>query len=191
MMQQHTHASTTSEQRQGTVVDLIRWGGIAAMLGGVAFAAEGTLYLLTAPDRIQDALLLAGYVLVAAGLAGFHALQRKKDGRLGRAGLYVGIVGSLAGAIAVSGSLVSSADFELLHGVGFLLMIVGYLLFGAATLRAKALPRAYGITFLLIGPVSMAPVEYSVIFFGLIWLALGYALWRRADTSPARKQPAN
>ncbi|CAN5582833.1 hypothetical protein BH24CHL1_BH24CHL1_02730 [soil metagenome] len=187
MMQQRAQAGTTGERRKNGTVDLVRWDWLAAILAGVAFVVEGVIYLIE-PGRLQEPVLLAGYILVAIGLAGFHALQKDKAGRLGQAGFYLSVAGSVAAAVAVSGSLIAGLDLELLHGVGFLLMIVGYLLYGTATLRAKVLPRWYGVTFLLTWPLAIAAGEYTVFVVGVIWMALGYALRWRVDASPARQQ---
>ncbi|MBA2452587.1 MAG: hypothetical protein H0V47_05415, partial [Chloroflexia bacterium] len=99
MMQQRAQAGTTGERRKNGTVDLVRWGWLAAILAGVAFVVEGVIYLIE-PGRLQEPVLLAGYILVAIGLAGFHALQKDKAGRLGQAGFYLSVAGSVAAAVA-------------------------------------------------------------------------------------------
>ena len=61
-------------------------------------------------------------------------------------------------------------------------LVVGFVLYGAATLRAKVLPRWCGVAFIAAVPVALAlsgPLSFASMFgvFGLAWLALGYALW--------------
>jgi hypothetical protein len=77
---------------------LVRWGGLAAMLVGVAFivlvlipkARDGS------PFYIFGSVLLfvAVWLLLLVGLAGFHALQKARYGRIGRAGFYTVIGGA-------------------------------------------------------------------------------------------------
>src|SRR5215212_3213303 len=79
---------------------IVRWGGLAAMLVGVAFivlvlipkARDGS------PFYIFGSVLLfvAVWLLLLVALAGFHALQKEHYGRIGRAGFYTVIVGASA-----------------------------------------------------------------------------------------------
>lgn len=70
-----------------------------------------------------------------------------------------------------------------LFGMGFLVSIVGYVLYGAATMREGRLPVWYGAAFIVVGPQALLPTgEYAgVVVTGLVWLALGYALLSRRD----------
>jgi hypothetical protein len=51
------------------------------------------------------------------------------------------------------------------------------ILYGAATLQAKVLPRWCGIAIIVVLPVTILLGDYGDMFFGLVWLALGYMLW--------------
>ena len=76
----------------------IRWGSLAAMLGGEVFATDTVLTLTVADpskDRWLDILFVVGILLVVVGLMGFHELQRERYGRIGRAGFYTVVVASL------------------------------------------------------------------------------------------------
>ena len=158
--------------------NMVRWGALAAMLGGVAALMEFIFY----PDNpgLAEVLLLAAYVLAAVGLVGFHAAQKEGYGRLGRAGFYTASVGSLGAVLAMTATVAGSASLDVLHAIGAALMIVGYILYGVATLQAKVLPRWCGVLFSVVGPVSFVVLGfggYTTIVFGLFWLILGYALW--------------
>ena len=81
-------------------------------------------------------------------------------------------------------------------------MLVGFVLYGAATLQARVLPRWCGIAFIVFLPVAIllggyAPIlggvastfgGYAPIWIGLVWLALGYVLWSNRGT--AAEQPS-
>ncbi len=81
-------------------------------------------------------------------------------------------------------------------------MLVGFVLYGAATLQARVLPRWCGIAFIVFLPVAIllggyAPIlggvastfgGYAPIWIGLVWLALGYVLW--SHRGAAAEQPS-
>ena len=78
---------------------------------------------------------------------------------------------------------------ELLIGVGGLGILVGLVLYGAATLQARVLPRWCGIALIVSLPVTILLGDYGGILFGLVWLALGYMLWSHrgaSDEQPSR-----
>ena len=188
--------------------DLIRWGGLAAILSGVVFIVLGLLGLVLpepSPGSFLDTVFgplfsvgfLVALLLLLVGLAGFHALQKGNYGRIGRVGFYTVLVGVSAQLLAEVGLMFGSTallpfDFVVL----FLVVTVGLVLYGAATLQARVLPRWCGVGFIVGLPVwvavSVVSVEYGGILggmlFGLLWLALGYVLWSRRDA--ATEQPA-
>jgi len=64
--------------------------------------------------------------------------------------------------------------------------LVGLVLYGAATLQARVLPRWCGILFILLMPGTilfgaLIPGDFSIIWEGLVWVALGYALWSQSS----------
>ena len=78
--------------------DLIRWGGLAAMGGGVLFIVYSLLGVATGRGEESgplDLLAILAYVLLVVGLVGFHTLQQRNYGRIGRAGLYTTIAAFL------------------------------------------------------------------------------------------------
>jgi uncharacterized membrane protein len=66
--------------------------------------------------------------------------------------------------------------------------LVGLVLYGAATLQARVLPHWYGILLILLMPGTilfgaLMPGNYSIIWNGLVWVALGYALWSHSSSA--------
>ena len=167
--------------------DLIRWGGLAAMGAGVLFILYSLLSLAAGkgdePGPL-DILAILAYGFEVVGLIGFHALQGRNYGRIGRAGLYTTI-----GAVVVWEFLILTSLFggneslpEWLVAVGVLGTLVGLVLYGAATLQAKVLPRWCGILFIILWPGTILfstalAGYYASIWEGLVWIALGYGLW--------------
>ena len=62
-------------------------------------------------------------------------------------------------------------------------MLVGFVLYGAATLRARVLPRWYGSALMVSLPVSLPFAVYGSVLFGVILLVLGCVLWLRSGAT--------
>jgi hypothetical protein len=83
----------------------------------------------------------------------------------------------------------------LVSPVGTLGLVVGFILYGVATLQARILPPWCGIAFMAALPAAIALVWIRPLFglgagasttsilFGLAWLGLGYNLWTRRRES--------
>ena len=96
-----------------TSSNIIRWGGLAAMLGGVfwvVWSLLGRVSFEAAGSPFADGLLLLAALLTLAGLAGLHALQGGSYGRIGRAGFYTTAVGLLLQALAALLLLLMGSD---------------------------------------------------------------------------------
>lgn len=168
------------------------------MAAGLAWAAAGLLgYVVANPEEspLVNLLFIIAVLLVLVGLVGFHTLQGENYGRIGRAGLYTVIVATFAQVLGVVVFLAGSAALVwLVFPVGVLAVLVGFVLYGAATLQARVLPRWCGIVFIISLPVAVVlggifgspSIDY--VLMGLVWLALGYALWSRRGT--ATEQPS-
>src|SRR5829696_10135015 len=87
--------------------DLVRWGGLATMLSGVAWWLQALLELAGVYEGESPwltVLFIVALLLLLAGMVGFHALQRGSYGRVGRAGFYAVLA---AGALILIWNLVS------------------------------------------------------------------------------------
>lgn len=168
---------------------IVRWGALAFMLSGAVWVLVGLLsvagILRAIPGREDIVLFVAGMLLSAAGLVGLHALQRGSYGLLGRAGFCVALAAIAAHVSAVGLYLAGYPAFQWLSTlVGAYGELVGFVLYGVATLRAGVLPRPYGLALLVSMPVSLGlggllAAYWSSLSFGLFFLVLGYALWSK------------
>lgn len=155
--------------------DLIRWGGLAAVLGGVLYVAlfgvtvliygvfaeqtEGTFLGAHAFIHSLDTPMFA---LLALGAGGVYARQKDRLGKVGKAGFYTTLAGfglSVLGGLAVIAVGLTVSDEATLgildvitHPLAHLLYAVGSLIFGIATFRAGALPRG-GALLAAVGPI--------------------------------------
>jgi hypothetical protein len=158
--------------------DLIRWGGAAAMLAGVAFILD-ILFVFIMPEADwTNAVYIVAALLMVVGMVGLHALQKDNYGRTGRGGFWTVVVASLAQVVGLMVFLLGSeALIWLVFPVGFVAVPVGLIIYGVATLQAKVLPRWCGLGLIIIPPVTVVLGDYGGILFGLLWLVLGYVLW--------------
>jgi hypothetical protein len=178
-----------------TSSNIVRWGGLAAMIGGlfwVVWSLLGRVSFEAAGSPFADGLLLAA-LLTLAGLAGLHALQGSNYGRIGRAGFYTTAVGLLLQALAalllllLMGRDAWEVTLQwLVAPVGSLIVLVGLVLYGAATLQARVLARWCGVGLIVVPPLAFymhSKIFYgSLALFGVLWVALGYVLWSRSST---------
>ena len=158
----------------------------------------------------QDVYLTYGKLLTfvwlgwMAGLLSLHALQSASAGRRETWGFRLAFVGTvlvIVGSIGVYwlGSIwwaASSYFFFAFMVPALLLFNVGFLLFGAGTLRAKVAPRL-GAWLLTVGgfpgiillTLLFGQIAPSLMLINLAWVVLGYALFSKA--SARAKRPAH
>ncbi len=191
---------------------LIRWGGMAAVVGGVLFVVGDLLGLLTFGGElaetaatgtffVQQFLFLLGTVLILFGLFGLHASQSEATGTLGLVGFLVAFLGTaLAVGATWAQAFVAPRIAQLEPGLlevpnfafplSFAIFAVGWLLFGIATMRAGVYPRVAAIL-LIVGAVLtfvsfLFPASAVVLGIGVAWL--GFALFT-GGSAPA-EQPS-
>jgi hypothetical protein len=100
-------------------------------------------------------LFIVSVLLALVWLVGFHALQKGNYGRIGRAGFYTVIVSSVAQILALVLLLAGSDALVWLLSIGSLGVLVGFALYGAATLQRRVLPRWYGVEFIIALPITI------------------------------------
>jgi hypothetical protein len=171
--------------------DWVRWGGLAAMGAGLLAIVYSLLGFAAGkgdePGPL-DILVILAMLLEVVGLLGFHALQGRNYGRIGRAGLYTSIGSLVIFEFLLLASLVGGdVGLDWLVAVGVLGLLVGLALYGAATLQAKVLPRWCGILFIIFMPVGILLGDLQPIWGGLGWLALGYALWSHSGSAATQR----
>jgi hypothetical protein len=189
---------------------LARWGGLAAMLGGVMWVVKGGAIMLTGEQ--PPVLFGAALPLFAVGLVGLHARLGGRGGRLGKTGVlvaYAALASALvvlvgwtlapAGWVPSEDSVTPLTPFIVLAGLG---PFVGLVLLGIATLRVKAMPAPWSALPLVMGAgavplmlvggilelVSERLFELPIVLLGLAWVLLGYSVWSGRDK--AIQQPA-
>lgn len=183
--------------------NLVRWGGIAAMLGGALFATLGLIIAAMPRGCIGDecairqmrdtgvaggALLMLALLLIMAGAAGLVILARR-SGRFGRLGWTGLSAGALGVALLAVGTVLNTRESSLVPAFiipGLLGLILGFLLLGVAVLLAGVLPR-WVATLLIVGSLAMLGFNdqnaqaLMAVPNGIAWMAVGYVLWSGKD----------
>jgi hypothetical protein len=164
------------------------------MIGGVVWVVLGLSavlgFLQAIPGREDVVLLIVALLLTAVGVLGLHALQRSRYGFFGRAGFFVALASLLARALGAGVYLAgSSALAWISYPWGTIGMLVGFVTYGVATMRARVLPLWYGLALIVSMPLSLPLGAYGTMLFGLIMGVLGYALWSHKDAAAERPSP--
>jgi hypothetical protein len=173
--------------------NLIRWGGLAAITGGVliiiydvldatVFAGEHTSEMLTSGSWLLVQILgLAAILLIALASVGLYVRQARQTESLGLIGFVLAFVGTIMvfgvqWSEAFMGPMMAEEAPEILTvepsgafligiSLTFLLFAIGWLILGLATIRGGVFPRGAGVL-LSVG---------GVLFFILAFLEL--PLW--------------
>ena len=169
---------------------LLRWSGLAAMLGGIVWLSAIVLYGFQpeGPPGMwrqgwfsPNTAIAAALALILLGVLATHARQRARAGRLGLAAVVLACLG-----LALLAAVRLAVDLELVPawptvGGAFAVFFVGLLLLGVSIIRAAVLPRAagglliLGILAFFIGNFEDASI-WLFLLFGAAWVWLGYAL---------------
>ncbi len=188
-----------------------RWSGLAAMLGGLLWAAWAVMVAGKPEGCVEAAcdlpgrsargygdlvpLLGAAVLLIAVGVIGMvmRARSMGQFGRLGRWGLGISVTG---GVLLATSTLVQSlffaGDFPLMPVFvipGVLALAIGFACFAIAVLRV--IPRWAGIP-LIVGALALLGVNDQnarILFavpFGVGWLVVGWVLWADQTKHPVR-----
>ncbi len=179
---------------------LIRLAGLAAVLSGVSSVIGDLLSLVVDLESAESAatvpyvfvflLYLLGTVLLLLGLVGLYVRQSEAAGVLG----FVGFLVAFLGTVLVSGALwfelfitpslaaeapgLAEAELGLAGFIlSFLLVIIGWILFGVATLRARVYPRPAAVLLIAGAVVSFAPIPLSGIILSVAVAWLGFVLF--------------
>lgn len=201
--------------------NLIRWSGLAALIGGLMIAIlEVFEYVLYGgePDSAAAAtgtfltiyvLYMVAIVLIFLGLVGLYARQAEKAGTFGVIAFVAAVIGmvmmsGLQWSVLTFGAWLAEIAPEIFDSeptgiaatmfmITLALFVLGWILFGIASLRASVLNRIAAVV-LIVGSVwlfvaFMVELPATVIFaIGFAWL--GYSLWSIPSESSAMVQEA-
>jgi hypothetical protein len=190
---------------------VVMWGGVVgAVIAGSGWAVSGVIAFVLAgggsgPPGSSSAYSIEWLHTIAEGgmllwLVGSHMRQSAGYGRLGTAGFVAAFVGTAFVFLAtlvnqVAGSAVSETFYNIVFGLGLLGWVTGFPLLGIATSWAKLLPRWAGLPLIAFFPliflILALPRFYGGggILVGIVWLALGFALFAARERVEERPSP--
>jgi hypothetical protein len=159
---------------------------MAAMTAGVLYAIQGAMLLResrldrwTNSDYVVYSLFGAAVLVSLVALFVLRVAESHALGRLGGLGFVVSAIG-LACLAATAGARIASAEEVLDPGflLGFLLIAIGYLLFGLAVYRARTLSLWSAFLPLLgvLGVIPLQDAHGAGLWMGFVWLLFGGAL---------------
>jgi hypothetical protein len=184
--------------------NLARTGTAAILAGALIFAGQAGELVFGSPSDLVDAVFVtlagAGIGGLAVALWGLRDLVATRGP--GRIGVRVALMGAaLLGLFAVQAviELIRTGDVPenfILFGVGFLLLVVGHLLFARhlrpALGRAWLLPLAAAAGAVLALVVEADPLHDIGLFaFEGAWVALGVALLHAERRGGVSRAPAH
>lgn len=165
------------------------------------FTEDGTRAVLGLSERGWRRTLDPALLFFMVGLLGLNARRDGRGGKLGKLGFVISLVGLAA---ILAGNVTEFWIGELLYvdvpgefeptdqlgwgimGAGFMILLVGFILFGIATFRTNVL-SGWKRVVPLIAWILMA----MAFPFGLGWMVLGYALWSERADLPSHSAATN
>ena len=182
----------------------VRWGGLTAFLAGVLLVAAelvrlyldfvdpGAYLSISAVDPWLGILL---GVLMQLGLVVLYASSANVVGVLGAVGFFIAFIGvwlttggSFVDAFARPANLPEGEPEEFFGPlVRFALsFVLGWVLFGVATLRAGIYPRTATALLIAGALILLLPLPLSGIVFAVALAWIGYVLFTGSDGGPPR-----
>jgi hypothetical protein len=193
----------------------IRLGGVAAITSAVLALLSFVLYLVVVGGgRLSEAATSAAFflpsgaqllamALLLIGLVALFVRQAEAFGALGLTGFVLALLGTTLAAGAswsqvfvvprlaeVAPAVADQGTGSVLAGflLSFLLFGVGWLVFGAATLRTRVFPR-WAVILLIVGAViSIVPLPSRALIVEIAAGYLGFTLLRGRGAS--EQQPS-
>jgi hypothetical protein len=127
-------------------------------------------------DYLTNAIDSTAFLLLLVGLVGLHARQAGRYSPLGTAGFFAAFVGAAMVGVANPAEQCLALAFLgiVVYTPGVLLLTLGLLLLGTATMRARVLLRWCGVA-LIVGLVAMfiGADSGGMVIFGVVWVAVG------------------
>jgi len=203
-------STVTAQHTQSIDADkLIRWSGFTLILAGLLFGLFPFAHPNHDPQGFRGAAWIpahlmpnVGAIVALFGLVGLFVRQFRAAGTLGLAAFIASIVGtaSFVSGLMIEAFIIPYMSLELPQltiddapppGIGEAFMVMrmlfmlGFLLVGAAVIRARILPRGVGVLVIVAILVNTfgdmiigEPAFYlGSVLFGIALGWLGYALW--------------
>jgi hypothetical protein len=151
---------------------MVRWGGLAGSAAAVVFLVAAIVNLISPyqrgvfdsfSDYLYQLLVTVAFALITLAIAGLHVLQSGRYGRWGTAGASMSFVGYTILVVVAAATLLAGADVLLsVRLVGAAAILLGSIVLGVMTIRARVLPWWCGVLIIVgfpLGDVSNALIR--------------------------------
>jgi hypothetical protein len=179
---------------------MVRWGGLAGSAAAVVFLVAAIVNLISPyqrgvfdsfSDYLYQLLVTVAFALITLAIAGLHVLQSGRYGRWGTAGASMSFVGYTILVVVAAATLLAGADVLLsVRLVGAAAILLGSIVLGVMTIRARVLPWWCGVLIIVgfpLGDVSNALIRGGeAIVFAIVWGLVGWGLLSRSGTLEER-----
>ena len=182
--------------RMGTSSLIIRWWELlSAVLAGIAWLASVLLDLASAQQQLLLFWLYAiAWLGTLGGLLGLYARQASSYMWVGTSSFFAAFIGATLALAGTVLNLLSRGD--LLQGgfhdqalglglsitlIGLVLFAVGFTLLGVTSVLGRTMPLWVGVLIVVAPLLAWLLGGYGGIVLGVVWLAVGYALWLARD----------
>lgn len=195
---------------------LEHWSSVAFVIAGVFLFGDAALQALerfaamSTPGVLRGVLMLSGILAAIVGLLGVYPRLAHESRRLARAGVLVTAVACVTFSVVwvwwIVGNLLPtvSEPTPVINMLAVVTMVLGFLLFGIASLRADVPSRSVGILLLAIVGVFVGMVvvligridlpSWSIVavlgVLAVIMLTIGYLL-RASSPASDRGNPTS
>jgi hypothetical protein len=180
-------SSTSEEERDATILHLVRLSGVSLVIGGALATGAWILHAILDPARGGYAepwwiplnlALSCGAILMALGLPGFYARQASRTGVLGLIGLVMLFVGLLLAYVGVQTLEAFSrpqipSRIGILAGIAAPIFFLGIVITSGMTWRAGVYPR----------PIAIALAVTAML--GLLTRLVTMPAWLELNLIPA------
>ena len=170
---------------------LIRWWELlGAVLGGLAWLASVLVDSASAQQQPLFLVYAIAWLGTLGGLVGLYARQASSYLWLGISSFFAAFLGAtlaLAGTVLnllSRGDLLQQGFYEQTLGLGLFITLlgvgvfgVGFTLLGVASLLGRTIPLWVGVAIIVAPLLAWLWGGYGAIVLGVVWLAVGYALW--------------
>jgi uncharacterized membrane protein YvlD (DUF360 family) len=144
-------------------------------------------------DYLFQVVLAAAFGLTLVAIEGLHSLQRSSSryGRIGAAGALITFIGyALIVVVTALALMIVEGSLQSIRLIGAAAVLLGSILLGVMTIRARVLPWWCGVLLIValpLGDISdIVSVGSEGVVFGMVWGLLGYAMLQRTRVGGTR-----
>src|SRR5215207_6191609 len=184
-----TASSQEGAPRMVTSSHIRWWELLGAVLGGLAWLVSVLVDSASAQKEPLFWVYAIAWLGTLGGLVGLYARQASSYLWLGISSFFAAFIGATLALAGTVLNLLSRGDvlqgfYEQTLGLGLFITLigvgvfgVGFTLLGVASQLGRTIPLWVGVAMIVAPLLAWLWEGYGAIVLGVVWLAVGYALW--------------